>query len=182
MSTLFGGIRQLAMVVRDAEATMREWSESLGVGPFYVLHDFEVQEYRYRGRPEPSPILTLGFAQSGPLQVEIIQQHNDARSAYRDFLDSGREGCQHVCAWLASPQEYDAKRTQLLDAGFTIVHEGASKTPRARFAYFETNLPGALMFEISEAQLPVLRPLFELSESSAATWDGTDSIRSISVG
>jgi Glyoxalase/Bleomycin resistance protein/Dioxygenase superfamily len=176
MSRIFGGIRQLAMVVRDAEETMKQWAE-VGVGPFYVIRDFQVHDYRYRGKAMPGPLLSLCFAQSGPLQIEVIQQHNDVPSGYLDFLGSGREGCQHVCAWFSEPAAYDAKRAELLAAGFAIIHEGRPLTPRSRFAYFATKLPGAMMFEISESLLPELAPLWEMVESSAANWDGSDPIR-----
>lgn len=176
MSRIFGGIRQLAMVVRDAEQTMRQWAQ-VGVGPFYVIRDFQVHDYSYRGEAMPGPLLSLCFAQSGLLQIEVIEQHNDVPSGYLDFLAGGREGCQHVCSWFDSHAAYDAKREELLTAGYEIVHEGGSQAPRARFAYFATQLPGAMMFEISESLVPELAPLWQLVENSAATWDGSDPIR-----
>jgi hypothetical protein len=33
------------------------------------------------------------------IRCELIQQHNDAPSLFRDFLDSGREGLQHLAFW-----------------------------------------------------------------------------------
>jgi hypothetical protein len=36
MSRAFGPIRQIAFVVRDIDAAMRQWTEVLGVGPFHV--------------------------------------------------------------------------------------------------------------------------------------------------
>lgn len=176
MSRIFGDIRQLAMVVRDAEQAMRQWAE-VGVGPFYVLRDFQPQGYRYRGEEMPGPLLSLCFAQSGPVQIEVIQQHDDVPSAYLDFLASGREGCQHVCAWFDNHAAFDAKRAELLAVGFELIHEGGSRTPKSRFAYFATHLPGAMMFEISESSIPDLAPLWEVVESSAANWDGSDPIR-----
>ena len=176
MSRIFGAIRQLAMVVRDAEATMKQWAEA-GVGPFYVIRDFQPVGYRYRGEAMPGPKLSLCFAQSGPLQIEVIQQHDDTPSAYRDFLAAGREGCQHVCAWFDSHAAFDAKRAALLTAGYELIHEGGAQAPKSRFAYFATNLPGALMFEISEALVPELKPLWDLVESSAGNWDGSDPVR-----
>lgn len=171
MSRIFGDIRQLAMVVRDVDQAMQQWAE-VGVGPFVVLRHFHPQHYFYKGQSMTGPVLTLCFAQSGPLQIELIQQHDDTPSAYLDFLAAGREGCQHVCAWFSDPAAYDAKRTALLAQGYTLVHEGESPAPRSRFAYFSTNLPGALMFEISEATIPEYMPLWQLLEDSARQWDG----------
>jgi catechol 2,3-dioxygenase-like lactoylglutathione lyase family enzyme len=176
MSRLFGNIRQMAMVVTDAEATMREWVR-FGVGPFFVFRNFEVHDYRYLGKPEAGPLLTLGFAHSGDLQIEIIQQHNEVPSGYRDFLLEGHAGVHHVCAWPETAQEYDRKRADLLAAGYELVHEGGTQEPIARFAYFRTTLPGGICFELSEALIPWMRPMTETVAAAAVNWDGRDPIR-----
>jgi catechol 2,3-dioxygenase-like lactoylglutathione lyase family enzyme len=170
MSVFFGGIRQLGLVVSDAEAAMRAWGRA-GVGPFHVI-DFEVDDFVYRGKSSPAPRLTLCFAHSGPLQIELIQQHNDVPSAYRDFLAQGREGAQHIAAWFGDHDSYDAKREELIDQGFDLVHEGGSRKADARFAYFQTNA-GGLMFEISEALIHGPDSMRWLEEAADA-WDGRD--------
>ena len=180
MINALGGIRQLALVVRDADKVMRHLAESLGVGPFYVMREIAPTDYHYRGKPAPAPVLTLGFAQAGPLQIEIIQQHNDAPSGYLDFLSGGLEGCQHVATWFGDPAEYDAARQRMLDAGLTLVHENGARAVGFRFAYFSTDLPGGLMLEIAEALSPAIKPLTDLIASSAETWDGSEPIRQVS--
>lgn len=179
MINALGGIRQLALVVRDADQVMRTMAESLGVGPFYVMRNISPTDYHYRGEESPAPVLTLGFAQAGPIQIEIIQQHNDAPSGYLDFLSGGLEGCQHVATWFGDPAEYDAARQSLLDSGLTLVHENGARATGLRFAYFATDLPGGLMLEIAEALSPVIKPLTDLIAASAAAWDGTDPIREV---
>jgi catechol 2,3-dioxygenase-like lactoylglutathione lyase family enzyme len=177
MSRLFGDIRQLGMVVRDADAAMQEWLK-LGVGPWYVLH-FTVDDYFYRGEPSPPPQLKLCFAHSGGLQLELIEQQNDVPSAYREFLDAGREGCQHVCAWFADHQSFQTRRQELLDQGFTIVHEGGFRASDGSFAYFETGEPGGLQFELSEALTPLSAQILDRMLGETREWDGvTDPIRS----
>jgi len=174
VSVIFGGIRQLGLVVRDAEAAMWEWGR-LGVGPFFTV-TFKVDDFRYRGKPSPAPELTLCFAHSGPLQIELIQQHNDVPSAYREFLGQGRQGAQHICAWYADHASFDAKMRELQGRGFTLVQEGGSRAMDARFAYFETGEPGGLMFEISEALMPMGASSRQAMESAAERWDGKELI------
>ena len=176
----FGGIRQIAMVVRDAESTLRTLTGTLGIGPFYVIRDYVPDDFRYRGNPSPPPRLTLAFAQSGPVQVEVIQQHNDVPSAYAEFLASGREGCQHVAAWFSDRSAYDAARDDLLARGWPLVHENGDRSAGPRFAYFATDLPGALMLEIAEALVPASRPFVEMIAQAGASWDGSDPIRTSS--
>lgn len=177
MSRIFGGARQLAMVVHDAEAAMKTWAERLGVGPFLCVREMTMENYRYRGEPSPGPVVTLCFAQSGDLQIEIIQQHNDAPSAYTEFLGSGREGCQHIATWYEDKASYDRDYAAALAQGLTLVHEGEGGPSRARFAYFETGLPGGLMLELAEALLPDVRALPDTVRALAADWDGRDPIR-----
>jgi methylmalonyl-CoA/ethylmalonyl-CoA epimerase len=90
MINRLGGIRQLAMVVKDADRTMRYLAKTLGIGPFFVVREDVPDDFRYRGHAAPAPVLTLCFAQAGPVQIELIQQHNATGSAYREFLGAGR--------------------------------------------------------------------------------------------
>jgi catechol 2,3-dioxygenase-like lactoylglutathione lyase family enzyme len=170
MSILFGGIRQLGMVVPDVDAAMKAWAR-IGVGPFFPMR-FVMDDFVYRGKPSASPIVTLAFAHSGPLQLELIQQHNAVPSAYTEFLQAGRVGAQHVAAWYADHASYDAKRQELLDRGFAIVHEAMARANGARFAYFETGEPGGLQFEISQALLPGVADMPRIMERAAQEWDG----------
>ncbi len=177
MSRLAGGIGQLGLVVRDADAAMRRWSIGYGIGPFIAARNVEFEEYRYRGRKAEAPIVTLCIAQSGPVQIEIVQQHNDAPSAYTEFLESGREGSQHVASWFGSHDEYDRAFETLLGNGLTLVHQARLSAIDCRFAYFDGGVPGGLMFEIAESLLPNIAPMLEKLSQAAEHWDGADPIR-----
>jgi hypothetical protein len=130
------------MVVRNADRAMHYWAETLGVGPFFVVREFTPDDYRFRGRSATAPVLTLCFAQAGPVQIKLIQQHNDAGSAYREFLDDGREGCQHMALWFSDAAAYTAARQQILDAGLTLVHENGDRAAYARFRVLRNTATG----------------------------------------
>jgi hypothetical protein len=179
MSKLFGDIRQLGMVVRDAGKAMDEWLK-LGVGPWYLLR-FKVDDFVYRGRRSEGPELTLCFAHSGGLQLELIEQHGDEPSGYTEFLLSGREGCQHLASWFADHESYRAKRQELLDRGLKIVHEGGYRATDGHFVYFETAEPGGLQVELSEALSPISAAVLTRMIRETQEWDGvTDPVRSFS--
>jgi hypothetical protein len=171
----FGGFSQVGMVVRDADKTMRYLAETLGVGPFFVHREIRPGDFYYRGSPSAAPVMTLGFAQAGAIQIEVIQQHNDVPSAYTEFLAAGREGAQHLSIWL-DRDEYTRARTQLtFDTQLTIVHE--SGAGGARFAYFATLLAGGLMIEIAEAKTAGAREMFDGYAQASTGWDGSHPIR-----
>src|SRR5207245_6600361 len=124
--------------------------QTLGVGPFFVLLSLSPESYRYRGYSSPPPCVSIALGNSGDVQVELIQQHDDRPSAYRDFLAAGREGLQHVSAWL-SRTEYDETMARLLAAGAIVAHEGSIPGTGVRFAYFATDaFPGGFMYEMAD--------------------------------
>jgi catechol 2,3-dioxygenase-like lactoylglutathione lyase family enzyme len=175
MSRLVGPVRQIGHVVRDLDAALRYWTETLGVGPFFVARDMRFQNFRYMGAPAPSPCVSLALAYSGPIQIELIAQHDDTPSSYRDFLESGREGAQHVSTWFADKASYDRAHRKLRDKGMFVRQE--STGPDVRFAYFSQGDGLYPEMEISEALLPSLAGLNDLAIQQAEAWDGRDPIR-----
>jgi catechol 2,3-dioxygenase-like lactoylglutathione lyase family enzyme len=172
MSRIFGDIRQNGYVVRDIEAAMKHWTETLGVGPFFYIPELRVDSFFYRGEPSSPPRISIALANSGDLQIELIQQHDDAPSMYRDFLRAGREGLQHVSSWV---EDIDALIERAEAAGHRIAQSGAIATG-VRFVYFDTELHPGTVFEVSNlagrfAALP------QMIADAARGWDGSDPIR-----
>ena len=181
MSQLFGSVRQIAFVVRDLDRALRYWTATLGVGPFFVMRNVAPDAYRYRGAPSPAPSLSIALGNSGDVQVEIIEQHDERPSAYRDFLASGREGFQHVSSWLTRA-EYDATMARARAAGLVVAHEGEIPGAGVRFAYFATDgEPGGLVYEIADVMEPQIYPLMEMIAGAARGWTGEDPIRELPV-
>jgi len=174
MSRLFGPIRQNGYVVRDLESAMRHWTEVLHVGPFFHLPHVEADEVVYRGEPTPVDI-SIALAFSGDLQIELIQQHNDAPSVYKDFLDAGHEGLQHVSAWTP---DYDSALVRFEAAGQRVLQYG-TLPGGLRFAYFDTELHPGTVFEISNLTAEAFKPMLDAMQDAARTWDGTDPIRGV---
>lgn len=179
MSTTYGAIRQIAFVVRDLEPALDYWTRTLGIGPFFVFRRIAVENFRYRGEPSPAPCMSIALANSGDLQVEVIQQHDDRPSAYRDFLAAGREGMQHVSSWLTRG-EYDTVMERQRAAGVVVAHEGQISASGVRFAYFATDTAaGGLMYEIADLMEPQIYPLVTMIADAARGWDGKDPVRDL---
>jgi Glyoxalase/Bleomycin resistance protein/Dioxygenase superfamily len=79
MSRLFGPMRQVGIVVRDIEKSMRHWVEVCGVGPWFYAEQLPLDEFRYKGRRYDLKV-SIALANSGEVQLELIQQRNDAPS------------------------------------------------------------------------------------------------------
>ena len=149
MSRFFGKVCQNGYVVRDIEAALKHWTEVLGVGPFYYIQKVPVENFTYRGQPS-EPDLGIALANTGDLQIELIEQRNDAPSMYLDFLNSGREGLQHMSYWTQIYQEdYDRH----LAAGYVVGQEGEIGE-RGRFVYFDTETHPGTIIEMSDVSGP----------------------------
>ena len=171
MSHIFGEIHQNGYVVRDLEATMRHWTENLGIGPCFYLEPTRLDDFIFRGQPSAVEI-SVAIVYSGRLQFELIQQHNDAPSMYREFIDAGHEGLQHLGV-VSENMERDQRRLE--KAGYRVGQSGSS------FSYYETEMgPGSVM-ELIDADSPAVR-FFKVIEEAGRTWDGSDPIRPFAPG
>ena len=130
MSRLFGDLRQIGIVVRDIEAAMTHWVEVCGVGPWFYVDKLPLTEFSYRGTRYDDIHISSALANSGEVQLELIQQRCDTPSMYRDFLHAGHEGMQHWSSW---PSDYDELLERALSTGYSVGQQGDSV--RGRFVY-----------------------------------------------
>jgi catechol 2,3-dioxygenase-like lactoylglutathione lyase family enzyme len=171
MSRFFGQIRQAGFVVDDIEAAMDYWSRSLGIGPWFYNERVPIRNYTYRGESYEVHN-SVALANSGPLQMELIQTRNDAPSMYRDFRQAGRTGLQHVAYWTES---FDEDLARLTEQGFKVVMSG-EVGERGRFVYFDTEYHPGTVIELSEVAGPKGR-MFDMIRNASEGWDGRDPVR-----
>lgn len=174
MSRIFGPVCQNGYVVRDIEAAMSHWVNVLGVGPWFYIEDVKTDWFRHRGK-DSEPKISIALANSGDLQIELIQQRNDAPSMYKESLDAGREGLQHMSFWTT---EYQTLYDRVLSFGYKIGHEGQIGGEQGRFAYLDTETHPGTIVEISDISGGKGR-FFEYIRQTAKDWDGKDPIRPI---
>ena len=174
MSRIFGAVRQNGYVVRDIETAMRHWVEVMGVGPWFYIDQVKTDWFRHRGAHSPVE-MSIALANSGDLQIELIQQRNDAPSMYKEFLDAGHEGLQHMSYWT---HDYQGIYDKALGLGYVVGHEGAIGGEKGRFAYFDTQAHPGTIIEISDISGSKGRT-FEHIRKVAQGWDGSDPIRII---
>ncbi|MGO4330628.1 VOC family protein [Cupriavidus sp. 2TAF22] len=176
MSQKFGGVRQVGYVVRDIKAAMAHWV-NLGIGPWFYMDDVGTREFRYFGENSRLPKLSIALANSGDLQIELIQQRDDAPSLYNDSLKRNGEIAQHVAYW--TEDRYDEIVATLLGLGYVEGH-GGRMGGAGRFAYFvHPDFPSG-MFEISEMAGGKAQ-YFEAIRQAGLAWDGSDPVRIVEV-
>ena len=80
---------QNAYVVADLDAAIERWHRLWGLGPFFVRRHIVLPQVRYRGRAAALDI-SAAYVQAGPIQVELVTQHDAAPSAFRDMFAPAR--------------------------------------------------------------------------------------------
>jgi hypothetical protein len=174
MSRIFGMVCQNGYVVRDIDKAMKHWIEVMGVGPWFYIERVKMDWFRHRGA-DSAPEVSIALANSGDLQIELIQQRNDAPSMYKEFLDAGHEGLQHMSYW---SRDYQALYDKAMQLGFKVGHEGQIGGPQGRFAYFDTQAHPGTVVEISDISGSKGR-FFEKIRDIAKTWNGQEPIRRV---
>ena len=170
MSRLFGPIRQMGYVVRDIESAMHHWIDVCGVGPFFYVDRLPLINFQYQGQ-SGDPHLSIALANSGDVQVELIQQKDDTPTMYQDFLGRGLEGLQHWSSW---PEDFEGYYETALKAGYKVGQEADS--PRGRFVYFLNEGHPGTVIEMA-ALTPARRRIYDGVREAAVNWDGTEPIR-----
>jgi Glyoxalase/Bleomycin resistance protein/Dioxygenase superfamily len=167
-----GGIFQIAYIVADLDSALEQWTRRLRVGPFFVFPGFTLDQLEYRGQPSRLDI-TLACGYTGSICIELIEQHDDAPSVYRDVATTTGFGFHHCGIITAS---FDADLARLRDTGAALAMHGVAPGPGARVAYLDTRgaLPG--MTELIE-QTPGVDALFTHMKNAAVDWDGRDAVR-----
>lgn len=112
-------IFQFAYVVDDLEAAAARWAATVGAGPFFVTEHHRGDRFEYRGQQIEADV-SYAFGYSGSAQIQLIQQHDDTPSIYRDLYAAGEEGHHHT-AFLV--HDYAAERQRLIDLGAPPVCE-----------------------------------------------------------
>lgn len=166
-------VLQLAYVVNDVREAAARWTKTFGIGPFFVLERPEVANPVYRGAPG-EVAFSAALAQAGDVHIELIEQHCDSPSCYRDLISKGQEGFHHV-AVIVEDYEKEVARYEAL--GFPVASSG--EFGPLKFCYVDTSPVMNCMVEVLE-DLPFIHNYFARIREAAEGWDGARPIRDAS--
>lgn len=159
---------QLAFVVRDLDATLKYWTEVLGVGPFVVIESSKGDRKIVHRGQETEMDMTLCFAYMGDIQIEIVHQTNDAPSSYKEFTDRGQSGLHHIAFW---PVDFEAACAHLEASGFNEVTSFFMPDGARNVAYYEAPDAVGTLVEIVP-MTPARTAYFSRIQRLCETWDG----------
>lgn len=166
-----GAVMQIAFVPKDFDAAVRYWTETMGVGPFYLIENIQLEDMHYMGEPSDC-VFSIAIAYWGDMQVELIRQENDSPSIYR-----GQEGgaLHHTCVLTDDIQH---ARRIAEGSGATILVE-AKVAPDGAVLYVDTGGGPGSIVEILQMSSGS-DALFAMIKGASVNWDGSEPLRKLS--
>lgn len=167
-----GPFVQAAWFVADIDAALAIWV-ARGAGPFRLARHLLI-DTEYRGTPSRLE-LSVAWGQFDGMQIECVQQHNDAASAFHDsYPDGPPPGIGGIHHFGMVNDDYDRALAGCLALGFSPATSGNFNG--TRFAHIDTREAYGFMSELTEAT-PEIRAFYGDLVESARDWDGSDPIR-----
>jgi methylmalonyl-CoA/ethylmalonyl-CoA epimerase len=116
-----GSIDQVAVVVRDLDATMERYSSQLGIGPWnvYTYGPHRLHTMSFRGSDQPY-VMKLALAQVGATQYELIEPLEEP-TTYHEFLEARGEGLHHLGYYV---DDIDAEIARMATLGYPLLQSG----------------------------------------------------------
>jgi hypothetical protein len=160
-------IIQVAYTVADIQKETRRYTNLLGIGPWFLVGPFAPAKGIYRGA-KTTMRLSLAVAFAGEIMIELIEQHDEEPSVYRETLAArGAHGFHH---WAIGARDFEATVAAYKAYGYAEAFSDLS--PRGvRIVYLDTSvdLPG--MIEIIEMTADV-EEQYRTMYQAAKEWDG----------
>jgi hypothetical protein len=164
-----GPIVQLAYVPLDFDGALQRWL-ALGAGPFWLWDHLQVDHLVHRGDTVKADF-SVAIAYWGDIQIELIRQHDDGPTIYRDW---NSDALHHVM--IAAP-DYESALELCEKQGFPVAMHGRGLlgSPDTRFAYCDLGRGGPAGYVEFASSPPGAGGLAERRaalKAIAETWDG----------
>lgn len=168
MHAILEGARiiQNAYVVDDLQQAMKNWNQLYGIGPFTVIEHIRPTDAIHRGSPVELDF-SAAFVQSGELNIELIEQHNDSDSAFRDMYTRGQQGFHHI-AIIAD--DFAADVANFESAGYPVATQFTTG-PNSGIAFIDTRPLLGHMIELYQNKTAIMG-LYGMVREAADSWDG----------
>ena len=128
---------QVAIVVRDLDASMARYVDKLGIGPWkvYTYGPEMLHSMTYRGEPA-SYVMELAIAFTGDTMWELIESV-EGPNIYEEFLNEHGEGLHHLGYYVG---DLDKEIATMAALGYPLLQSGKGFGVEndGGYAYFDT--------------------------------------------
>lgn len=166
-----GPIVQMAYVPTDFDAAIDYWTETMGVGPFFMFENISLDEMKYRGEPTEAKF-TVGIAYWGDIQIELVRGENDAPGHYNGEYGV-KDQLHHV---LLMVDDFAKAERVVAQAGAEIIVSGGFGG--GKVMYVDPGSGPGGMVEILQPGEGV-EDMFAMMKNAAKSWDGVEKICSL---
>lgn len=135
-------VRQVGIIVRDIEKTMQKFRSIMGIESFKLL-------------PAPEAIIhgkkidctaRLAFAQSGPIEIELIEPVK-GESIWMQFLHDKGEGVHHLGIFVP---DIDKELDRYTKMGVGVLQSGGDEY--VKYAYMDTTATIGVIIELLQVK------------------------------
>ena len=168
--TALGPVGQLAYLPTDLDAAVRYWTQTMGVGPFYLLENVALGGMKYRGQPTDA-VFSIAIAYWGDVQIELIRAENDAPGIYTgEYAVTDR--LHHICIFVDSIAE---ARAAAAAVGAEILVEGTVGAD-GEVIYVDAGGGPGHVIELLQ-NMSGADAIFQMIKDAGKDWDGSDPLR-----
>ena len=146
---LFSRLAQVGVVVRDLDASIKEYNKLLGMEPSRIIERSPTGEgpKQYYGK-ESEFFTKIALYNLGDIELELLQPLC-GESVLQDFLAEHGEGLQHIAF---DTEDFEGVSGHFEKMGIPMVQTGpTSRHPLMRWGYFDTSKTLGFMLEVFNA-------------------------------
>jgi methylmalonyl-CoA/ethylmalonyl-CoA epimerase len=151
------GIAQVAILVKDLDATVENYWSMFGIGPwqFYTYTKPLVRQMSYRGQPADYK-MRIALSNIGPLRIELIEA-KEGDSIYADFIREHGYGVHHFGILV---DDMNIALTQTDSAGLEMIQDGSGfgLDGDGHYAYLNTESPLGVTLELIQRPKARVQP------------------------
>ncbi|MEZ5743041.1 MAG: VOC family protein [Sphingomonadaceae bacterium] len=168
--TSLGPVGQLAYLPSDFDAAVKYWTETMGVGPFYVMENVALGDCKYKGVPTGS-VFTIAIAYWGDVQIELIRPENGEPGIYVGEY-AVTDCLHHICIFVDDIAE---ARKAAAEAGATVLIEGTVGAD-GEVIYVDPGAGPGHVIELLQ-NMTGAAEIFQMIKDAGKDWDGSEPLR-----
>lgn len=170
--TRLGPVGQLAYLPQDFDAAVKYWTETMGVGPFYLMENVALGDAKYKGVPTGA-VFSIAIAYWGDVQIELIRPENGEPSIYTGEY-AVTDSLHHICIFVDSIEE---ARAACAEAGAEILVEGKVGAD-GEVIYVDPGKGPGHVIELLQ-NMTGADAIFQMIKDAAKDWDGSEPLRKL---